>query len=229
MDEPLMITRRELSAVIDHTNLKPEATETDINRLCNEAMEHNFAAVCVNPVWVLRCVRRLADASVRVATVAGFPLGANRLEVKADEARRAVEDGAVEVDMVIRVGDLIAGNLALVRDDMAAVAEAVHAASPEHMLKVILETAALNDEQIVAGCRCAAEAKADFVKTSTGFHPAGGATVQSVRLLRAHAGAMKVKAAGGIRAVETALAMLGAGADRLGCSASVEIIRQLPA
>jgi deoxyribose-phosphate aldolase len=223
-----MISRRALAAMIDHTLLKPEATAADVDRLCDEALRHQFAIVCVNPVWVARCARRLASSTVRVASVAGFPLGANRSEVKAAEARQAIEDGAVEVDMVIHVGDLIDGSLSAVRDDIATVAETVHAASRQNVLKVILETAALAQEQIIAGCRCAAEAGADFVKTSTGFHPAGGATVDTVRLLRAHAGSMKVKAAGGIRTLEAALAMIAAGADRLGCSASVAIVQQLP-
>jgi deoxyribose-phosphate aldolase len=222
-------TRRELAATIDHTLLKPEATAADVDRLCDEAMRYDFAAVCVNPVWVVRCARRLAGTPVRVASVVGFPLGASRSDVKADEARRTVEDGAVEVDMVIRIGDLIDGTLAAVRDDIAAVGEVVHAASPQHVLKVILETAALSEEQIIAGCRCAAEGGADFVKTSTGFHPAGGATVEAVHLLRAHAGSMKVKASGGIRTLETALAMIRAGADRLGCSSGVQIVERLPA
>ncbi|HPD31415.1 MAG TPA: deoxyribose-phosphate aldolase [Phycisphaerae bacterium] len=224
-----MTTRQALAAMIDHTLLKPEATAVDIDRLCDEALRHHFAAVCVNPVWVARCAERLASSTVRLASVAGFPLGASRSEVKADEARRAIDDGAVEVDMVISVGNLIDGNVSSVRDDIAAVAEAVHAGSRQNVLKVILETAVLTERQIIAGCRCAAEAGADFVKTSTGFHPAGGATVEAVRVLRAHAGLMKVKAAGGIRTLDVALAMIAAGADRLGCSASVEIVRQLPA
>jgi len=223
-----LTTRRELTATIDHTLLKPEATAADVDRLCDEAMRYDFAAVCVNPVWVVRCAKRLAGTPVRVASVAGFPLGASLTEVKAEEARRAVGEGAVELDMVIRVGGLIDGDLAAVRDDIAAVAKIIHAASPQHALKVILETAALSEEQVIAGCRCAAEGGADFVKTSTGFHPAGGATVEAVHLLRAHAGSMKVKAAGGIRTLETARAMLRAGADRLGCSASVQIVEQLP-
>ncbi|NLE60009.1 MAG: deoxyribose-phosphate aldolase [Planctomycetes bacterium] len=223
-----MISRQTLAAMIDHTLLRPEATAADVDRLCDEAVRYQFAAVCVNPVWVARCAGRLGSSAVRVASVAGFPLGASRSEVKVAEARRAIDDGAVEVDMVIHVGDLIDGNVFAVRDDIAAVAEVVHAASRQHVLKVILETAALTEEQIIAGCRCAAEAGADFVKTSTGFHPAGGATVEAVRLLCAHAGSMKVKAAGGIRTLDAALAMLAAGADRLGCSASVAIVQQLP-
>lgn len=224
-----MTTRAELAATIDHTLLRPEATAAAVERLCGEAVQYGFAAVCVNPIRVDRCARCLRGTSVRVATVAGFPLGAGRTETKVAEACRAVDDGAVEVDMVIHVGDLIDGNLAAVRDEIAAVAEALHAASRENILKVILETAALTTDQIIAGCRCALEADADFVKTSTGFHPGGGATVEAVRLLRAHAGSMRVKAAGGIRTLETALAMLRAGADRLGCSAGVQIVQQLPA
>ncbi|MGQ9649360.1 MAG: deoxyribose-phosphate aldolase [Phycisphaerae bacterium] len=222
-----MISRQALAAMIDHTLLKPEATAADIDRLCDEAMRYQFAAVCVNPIWVPRCARKLVSSTVRVASVAGFPLGTSCPQVKAAEARHAIEDGAVEVDMVIHVGDLIDGNLSSVKDDIGAVAEAIHSGSRQNVLKVILETATLTKEQIIAGCRCAAEAGADFVKTSTGFHPAGGATVDAVRLLRAHAGSMKVKAAGGIRTLDAALAMIAAGADRLGCSASVAIMQQL--
>ena len=224
-----MISQHELAAMIDHTLLKAEATGAAIDRLCDEAARFGFAAVCVNPIWVTRCVKRLAGTPVCVASVAGFPLGASRCETKVDEARRAIEDGAVEVDMVIRVGDLIDGHVSVVRDDIAAVAEAVHAASKENILKVILETAALTEGQIIAGCRCAAEAGADFVKTSTGFHPSGGASVEAVQVLRANARGMKVKAAGGIRTLETALAMIRAGADRLGCSSSVQIVQRVPA
>ena len=223
-----MLTRHELAAMIDHTLLRPEATAADIDRLCDEAARFEFVAVCVNPIWVARCVKRLGGTPVCVASVAGFPLGASRSEIKVDEARRAIEDGAVEVDMVIRVGDLIDGHVSAVRDDIAAVAGAVHAASKQSILKVILETAALSEQQIIAGCRCAAEAGADFVKTSTGFHPSGGATVEAVQLLRANARGMKVKAAGGIRTLESALALIRAGADRLGCSSGVQIVQQLP-
>ncbi len=215
---------RELAARIDHTVLKPEATAAMIDRLCDEAREHGFIAVCVNPLWVARCVERLAGSSVRVATVAGFPLGASLTAVKVEEARRAVGEGAIEVDMVISVGDLIAGEARKVRDDIAAVADAVHAAGSDRVLKVILETAALTDEQIIAGCRATAEAQADFVKTSTGFHPSGGASVTAVRLMRKHASPLKVKAAGGIRDLPAALTMIEAGADRIGCSAGVALM-----
>lgn len=215
---------KQLASMIDHTVLKPEATAADIDRLCDEAVQFGFAAVCVNPMWVKRCADRLRGSKVKVATVAGFPLGANRTDVKVDEARRAIDDGASEVDMVIAVGELIAGHTDYVRDDIAAVADAVHAASPEGLLKVILETAALDRDAIIAGCRCCAEAQADYVKTSTGFHPAGGATVDAVRLLYRHASPLKVKAAGGIRDLITLRAMIDAGASRIGCSSAPKIL-----
>lgn len=222
-----MTTRRELAKAFDHTLLKPEATPSDIDRLCDEALEFGFAAVCVNPIWVPRCSARVSGSGVHVATVSGFPLGANQTVLKVEEARRGIEDGATEIDMVICVGRLIAGDTAAVRDDIAAVAEAVHAASSEHLLKVILETAVLTEAQIIAGCRCAVEGQADFVKTSTGLHPAGGATVEAVRLLHKNAAPLKVKAAGGIRDLAAAQAMINAGATRLGCSASVQIMKEL--
>ena len=218
------MTPRELAASIEHTLLKPEATPAAIDRLCEEAVQYRFVAVCVNPAWVKRCAERLAGSPVRIASVVGFPLGASRTDTKVDEARRAMDDGAVEIDMVARLGDLVARDTAVVRDDIAAVAEAVHQVSPGHVLKVILETAALTEEQIAAGCRSAVEARADFVKTSTGFHPAGGATVEAVRLLRRYGAPLKVKAAGGIRTFATARAMLEAGAERIGCSIGPKIM-----
>jgi deoxyribose-phosphate aldolase len=215
------------ASMIDHTLLKAEATPEQIDQLCDQALEHGFAAVCVNPLWVKRCADRLKDSSVDIATVAGFPLGANLTATKVDEAQRAIDEGAVEVDMVIRVGDLIAGETDAVRDDIAAVGDAVHAASDKHLLKVILETAALTDEQIIAGCRCVAEAQADYVKTSTGFHPAGGATLEAVQLLHKHTAPIKVKAAGGIRSVQAFLGMVQAGASRIGTSSGVQIVTGL--
>ena len=219
-------TPAELAACIDHTLLKPEATAADIDRLCDEALEHGFAAVCVNPVWVARCVERLAGSGVAVASVAGFPLGATLSEHKAAEAQRAVDSGAREVDMVIHLGDLRDGRTDRVTRDIAIVVSAVRRSRADAIVKVILETAALSDEQIIAGCQCVEHAGADFVKTSTGFHPAGGATVEAVRLLRRHAGRLQVKAAGGIRTAEAALAMLEAGADRLGMSASTKVLAE---
>jgi deoxyribose-phosphate aldolase len=219
----------ELAAMIEHTVLKPEAVSSAIDRLCDEAGAYGFIAVCVNPIWVKRCSERLTGTSVRVASVIGFPLGANRTDTKVDEARRAIDDGAIEIDMVARVGELIAGNTSAVRDDIAAVVDAVHAASPEHELKVILETAVLIPDQIIAGCRCCAEAQADFVKTSTGFHPAGGATGEAVRLLYRYASPLRVKAAGGIRTLSMAQAMIKAGASRIGTSSGPAIIEEFKA
>jgi deoxyribose-phosphate aldolase len=215
--------------LVDHTVLKPETTAGQIDRLCDECREYNFYAACVNPVWVERCVSRLAGTNTCVASVAGFPLGASLPATKADEARRAVEQGAREVDMVVNVGALLAGDRNAVVRDIAAVVSAVERANEAALVKVILETRTLTDEQIVLGCRCAIDAGARFVKTSTGFHPAGGATVEHVTLLRDHAAPLKVKAAGGIRDLKTALALIEAGADRLGMSASVAVVSELPA
>jgi deoxyribose-phosphate aldolase len=218
-------TRRELARLIDHTQLKPEATQADIERLCDECRAHHFFAACVNPIWVARCAVRLAGSDTLVASVAGFPLGASASEVKAHEAQDAIEHGAREVDMVTNLAALIECDWAAVTRDIAAVVEAVKQANAAALVKVILETRILGEEQIVRGCQCAIEAQADFVKTSTGFHPAGGATVEHVRLLRQHAGPMRVKAAGGIRALPAALAMIDAGAARLGTSSSVAIVQ----
>lgn len=235
------MTARELARRIDHTLLKPEATAGQIDRLCDECLEYGFHAVCVSPVWVERCVQRLgvepsgqrreanaarSDAPV-VCSVAGFPLGTSLTQTKADEARRACEQGASEIDMVVNLGALIGGDRRAIVADIAAVVDAVKRVHPRNLVKVILETAALNHDQIVLGCRCTAEAQADFVKTSTGFHPAGGANVEHVSLLRRHAAPIRVKAAGGIRDLRTALAMIEAGADRLGMSASVSVVGTL--
>ncbi len=223
------LTRAALARVIDHTLLKPEATAADVDRLCDECRAYGFAAACVNPCWVPRCVARLAGHATVVATVVGFPLGATATAVKAHEAEHAVRAGAREIDMVVNLGALIGGDDATVTRDIAAVVDAVKSADPEVLVKVILETRALTEPQIIRGCRCAAEAQADFVKTSTGFHPAGGATVEHVALLRRHAAPIRVKASGGIRDLAAARALLAAGADRLGTSASVAIIQALEA
>jgi deoxyribose-phosphate aldolase len=220
-------TPAELARRIDHTLLKPEATAGQIDQLCDEAIRRGFYAVCVNPCWVARCVLRLLESDAVVATVAGFPLGATTANAKAYEALVAIEDGAREVDMVVNLGALLAGDRDAVVKDIAAVVDTVKRADGDALVKVILETAVLTDEQVVLGCRCVAEAQADFVKTSTGFHPAGGATTRHVELLRQSAAPLKVKAAGGIRDLDTALAMLDAGADRLGMSASVAVLQAL--
>ncbi len=222
----------ELAARIDHTLLKPEATAAQVDVLVDEALELGFAAVCVNPIWVERCHERLMKSSKRggnapvVAAVAGFPLGAALPEVKAYEAQCAVERGAREVDMVINIAALIAGDYPAARSDVGAVVDAVKSVNASAIVKVILETRALSDEQIALGCKAAVDAKADFVKTSTGFHAAGGASVAHVALLKTAAAPLKVKASGGIRDLATALEMIEAGADRLGTSWGVAIVQE---
>jgi deoxyribose-phosphate aldolase len=218
---------RDLARYIDHTLLKPEATVTEIDRLCAEAAEFGFAAVCVNPTWVHRCADNLRGTEVGVASVIGFPFGASTTEVKAMEARRAIRDGAREIDMVINIGALKSGMRDAVREDIARVSDACREAGAIN--KVIIETALLTDEEKVIACRLIQEAGAAFVKTSTGFHPRGGATAPDVRLLRATVGpAFGVKAAGGIRTLQDVLAMLEAGANRIGTSASAAILAALP-
>ncbi|MGQ0553096.1 MAG: deoxyribose-phosphate aldolase [Planctomycetota bacterium] len=224
-----------LAACIDHTLLRPQATRAQIQAHCAEARQHGFATVCVNPVWVAEAAARLAGSAVRVCTVAGFPLGAGLPEQKAREAAAAIEAGAAEVDMVLQVGWLIAGDeLPALRDEIVAVRKALESArgavpAERRVLKVILETGLLDEGQKRLGAQLAAEAGAHFVKTCTGFSSAGpmggGATVADVRLLRSVLPAqVQVKASGGIRDLATARALLAAGATRLGCSASVVIV-----
>ena len=211
-----------LNGLIDHTILKATATRADIERLCDEAIEHNFASVCVNTCWVPLCAERLANSEVEVCCVVGFPLGAMATDPKAYEARWAVDNGADEVDMVLNVGWLLAGEDDAVRADIAAVVEAAQG----RCVKVILETCYLNDEQIERACRLSVEAHATFVKTSTGFGT-GGATVHDVALMiKAVNGAAKVKASGGIHTAEEAAAMVEAGADRVGTSSGIAIVAE---
>ena len=211
-----------LAKTIDHTLLKPDATAEQIDALCAEAAEHHFASVCVNGLWVRRAAERLADSDVAVCTVVGFPLGACAPEVKAFEARRAIEDGACEVDMVLAVGAIKSGEDAFCEADIRGVAEVCRALGAK--LKVILETCLLTDDEKVRACRAAKRAGADFVKTSTGFS-SGGATTEDVALMRRTVGPlMGVKASGGVRDADGAKRMLDAGATRIGASASVAIV-----
>ncbi|MBN1584920.1 deoxyribose-phosphate aldolase [Candidatus Uhrbacteria bacterium] len=213
--------RTELAKLIDHTLLKPEATASDVGGLCDEARRFGFAAVCVNPCFVPLCRRLLEGSGVRVCTVIGFPLGANAAETKAFEARQAIRDGADELDTVISIGALKGGRFDLVLEDIAAVVREARADSGRPIaVKAIIEASRLTDGEKVRACNLAVEAGADFVKTSTGFG-GGGATVGDVRLMRAAVGdSAGVKASGGIRTGEDALAMLAAGATRLGISRS---------
>jgi deoxyribose-phosphate aldolase len=213
-----------VAALIDHTLLKADATASDIDTLCREAAEHRFATVCVNPAWVALAARTLRGSGVGVCSVVGFPLGATTPDVKAYETRRAIVDGASEIDMVINVGALKSGDLRLVEHDIEGVASACRACGATS--KVIIEAALLTDEEKVTACTLAKAAGADFVKTSTGFGP-GGATVGDVALMRRVVGdEMGVKASGGVRDLEQMQAMVAAGATRVGASAGVKIVRQ---
>jgi deoxyribose-phosphate aldolase len=212
----------DLAGFIDHTLLKPDATASQVDEMCREALEYGFASVCVNPTWVKRVAGHLSGSDVRTCVVVGFPLGASTPEIKAMEARRAIRDGAEEVDMVINVGALKSGDHDLVERDIAGVADACREAGV--VCKVILETALLDDTEKVVASRLARRAKADFVKTSTGFGP-GGATVYDVALMREAVGPeMGVKASGGIRSVDDVRQMIAAGATRIGASAGVSIV-----
>jgi deoxyribose-phosphate aldolase len=214
---------RSLAGMIDHTLLKPDATSDKIAQLCFEAKKYHFASVCVNPTHVKLCADLLKDSEVRVCTVIGFPLGATSPEVKAFETQNALDNGATEIDMVINVGALKAGENELVARDIRGVVEVGHKAGA--LVKVIIETSLLTDEEKVVACLLAKEAGADYVKTSTGFS-GGGATVHDIALMRRAVGpSLGVKASGGIHTHEEAEAMVAAGATRIGASAGVKIIQ----
>ena len=214
----------DLASLIDHTLLKPDATADQIAQLCYEARKFKFASVCVNPTHVKLCAELLQGTQVKVCTVIGFPLGASAPEVKAFEAQTAIKDGATEIDMVLNIGALKAGDLTLAARDIHEVVRVGHDAGA--IVKVIIETSLLNDEEKVTACLLAKEAGADFVKTSTGFS-GGGATVDDVNLMRRVVGpTMGVKASGGVRDFEDAQNMVKAGATRLGASAGVKIVQE---
>ncbi|WP_151529840.1 MULTISPECIES: deoxyribose-phosphate aldolase [Corynebacterium] len=216
----MSLNRADLARYIDHTLLKPEATRADFEALAAEAGELGVFSICVSPSELPISV----PEGVSVATVCGFPSGAVQSEIKAAEAALSVQQGADEVDMVINIADAKEGDFEAVQADIAA----VRAAIPNALLKVIIESAVLTDEEIVGCCQAAEAAGADFVKTSTGFHPAGGASVEAVRLMRETVGdRLGVKASGGIRDLATAQAMIDAGASRLGCSSSAAILKEL--
>jgi deoxyribose-phosphate aldolase len=213
-----------IARLIDHTLLKPDATPDQIAQLCHEARTYHFASVCVNPTHVALCARLLKGSDVKVCTVVGFPLGATPPEVKAWETQQALRDGATEIDMVINIGALRAGDYKLLYQDIGSVVNTAHAANA--LCKVILETSMLTNEQKVAACQIARMAGADFVKTSTGFG-GGGATAADVALMRYVVGsAMGVKASGGVRNYEQAQALVAAGATRIGASAGVHIVKE---
>ena len=212
----------DLARMIDHTLLKPDATQKEIEKLCAEAKQYGFASVCINPSYVKRCAAFLRDTDVKVCTVIGFPLGATSSAAKAFETDRAIKDGAREVDMVINVGMLKSGEYEYVEEDILSVVSVAHSFGV--LAKVIIETGLLTDEEKVKACILAKHAGADFVKTSTGFAK-GGATVGDIALMRKVVGPeLGVKASGGVRSQEDALALIASGADRIGASASVKIV-----
>ena len=209
-----------INQYIDHTLLKPESTQEQIDHLLSEAVEYQFASVCVNPTWVAHCAKTLAGTGVKVCTVVGFPLGANTSSVKAFETKDAIANCADEIDMVINVGQLKSGQYEVVKADIRAVVEA----SQDKLVKVIIETCLLTNDEKVKACQLAVSAGADFVKTSTGFS-AAGATVEDIVLMRETVGPnIGVKAAGGARSYEDAEAFIEAGATRIGTSSGVAIV-----
>jgi len=226
-----MATLEQVAGCIDHTLLKPEAAWSRVRQAVEEAIAHRFAAVCVNPALIGEVREALNGSGVRACTVVGFPLGANDVTIKRSEAIVAVKQGAEEVDFVAHLPPLLEGRVDTLSAEFTDVTRAAKEANPDTVVKVIVESAllmqtddaSLAERRISAACEAARAAGCDFVKSSTGFHPAGGATVEAVRLMRRHAGTLKVKAAGGIRTWADAVAMLEAGADRLGCSAGVTI------
>ncbi|WP_411375924.1 deoxyribose-phosphate aldolase [Arthrobacter sp. MPF02] len=221
--QPAAAVAEGIASYIDHTLLKPEASEADVLKVCSEAAEYGFKSVCVNPVWVKTVKKALKGSGVLTCSVVGFPLGATPTDVKAFEARGAVLDGADEVDMVINIAAARAEDKGTLVEDITAVAESVHSSGA--ILKVIIETALLTDSQKVLACQAAVEAGADFVKTSTGFN-GGGATVADIALMRKTVGPdLGVKASGGVRSLADAQAMIAAGATRIGASSGIAIVK----
>ena len=221
------MTRAEFAKLIDHTAIRPDVSVSDVTKLCEEAIEYGFGVVCVAPSWVPLAVKSLAGSGVRVGSVAGFPHGSTLTVVKCVEASTVMEAGADEVDMVLPIGQLKSDEPEVVQMDVAFIADLVHR-KPGAIVKVILETPLLTDDEIRLACQLCEQAGADFVKTATGF-AGGGATVEAVKLMRETVGdRLGVKAAGGIGDYATAMAMLDAGANRIGASASVAIIESFP-
>ena len=221
------MTGNDIARRIDHTLLRAEATRAEILRLCDEAATYGFHAVCVNGRWLSLAADRLQGTAVAVAGVVSFPLGADTTKVKVAQAQDAIYAGADEIDMVADLAAIIEGDAKYLLHQLMSVLKACRTMRPPVMLKVIIESAALTTEQKVFACQVAQQAGVDFIKTSTGFHPAGGATVEDVALMKQTAPGCRIKAAGGIKTAQQAIAMLNAGADRIGTSASVAIIEEI--
>jgi deoxyribose-phosphate aldolase len=221
----MSITKAQFARMIDHTLLKNTAIRKDIELLCSEALEFGFASVCVHPFYVGMCSSILHKSSTKVCTVIGFPHGMHRTGVKIAETMQAIHDGAQEIDMVIQVGALIDGDKDIVWNDIRSVVDTAHQSGA--VVKAIIETSVLNEEQKISACEIVSDAGADFIKTSTGF-AGGGATIEDIRLLRSHIDPdIQVKASGGIRTFEQALAMIQAGATRIGTSSGVSMVSTL--
>ena len=226
------MNRQQLAGRIDHTLLKAEAARPQVHRVVAEAIEHRFASVCVNGCFVADVAKALHGSDVLTCAVVGFPLGANKATIKAIEATSAVKDGATEIDIVAHLPHLLKCDKAQAKAELMEIVRAVRSARSTTVVKVIIESALLladvdaseGEVRIEAACAAARESGCDFVKTSTGFHAAGGASVEAVRLMKKHSGGLYVKASGGIRTYDDAMRMIEAGADRLGCSASVAIV-----
>ena len=227
LNETPTMSPEEMARRIDHTLLKAEATGDHILRLCDDARTYGFGAVCVNGRWVSTAAERLHGSGVGVAAVVGFPLGADTTKAKVAQTKEAIHDGADEIDMVADLAAIIEGDTRYLLRQLQAVWRVCHAMRPPVVLKVIIESAALTSEQKVLACRAVEQIGGDFVKTSTGLHPAGGATVEAVRLLRETSQRYRIKASGGIRTAQQALAMIEAGADRIGTSSGVVILEEL--
>ncbi len=221
------ITAEKIAGYIDHTLLKATATSDDIKRLCAEAVEYNFCAVSINNRWVSLAADILTDSKINVGAVVSLPLGGDTTRIKVASAKQAVMDGADEVDMVADLAAIIEGDQGYLVKQLTAVLDVCRAMKPAVTLKVIIESAALTNEQKIFACQVADKCGVDFVKTSTGMNPAGGATVEDVRLMKEYAPNCKVKAAGGIRTAKQAIDMLEAGAERIGTSSGIQIIEQL--
>lgn len=225
MGQNYMITREKMASLIDQTLLKPDATKDDIKRLCQEAINYGFWSVCVNPSYISLAARILRDTQVKVCSVVGFPLGANTPEVKAFEAEKAIRDGANEIDMVINLGALKSGDYELVKRDIRDIVKQGVRAQRDTIVKVIIETGFLSDDEKALACEVVKESGANFVKTSTGFNTRG-ATVQDVRVIRKLVGPeFGVKASGGIRTYRDAVKLIEAGANRIGTSSGTSIIK----
>jgi len=222
----LIRNAKQLARTIDYTLLAPDARRSDIDRLCREALEYGFYSVCIQPRWVPFAVERLNSSDVKVVSVVGFPFGTELTKIKAAQARELIYAGVDEIDMVVDLAAVIDGDEQYLRNEIVDVQSLCRKMKPHVILKLIIESAALTTDQKKDICVLASNLGVDFVKTSTGYHRAGGATVEDVRLMKEFAMRCRVKAAGGIKTAQQALALLEAGAERLGCSAAVEIINE---